>query len=107
MIYLYQVKRYEIHTNKSIEIGGSKMEKFKKGAEYKLLRRGGNDAKRTFEVLGISHSVMKIQIKIIGRVEVFDLKVDYKGIEYISLGCGFPMYENPSAIDIIEQETIK
>lgn len=75
------------------------MNKFKK-AEYKLFKRNGEEAVRTFKVLGINHSQMKIQIEIIGKVVVCDLKEDYKGVEYISLGFNFPMYENPSATDI-------
>ena len=78
------------------------MTTFKKGMEYKLIRRNGDIAVRTFIVLGRNNTNMKIQISILGKVIVCDLKVDeLQKCEVISLGYEFPMYENPYATDRI------
>ena len=75
--------------------------KFKKGAEYKLYRKSGEEAQRTFTVVDISHKQMLIKVK--GGINgVHSFKVSNTGdAEIITLGMNDRNYLNPSSKDII------
>lgn len=74
--------------------------KFEIGKEYKLIKRNGETAVKTFTVEKISHKNMKVLVK--GGIHgVFDLRIDKNGDEMISLGMIQRNYLNPFATDIL------
>ena len=75
--------------------------KFHKGAEYKLFRKSGEVADRTFTVVDISHKQMRIKVS--GGINgIKDFKVSRDGNELITLGMNDRNYLNPSSTDIIK-----
>ena len=75
---------------------------FEIGAEYKLIKRNGEEAVRTFTVEKISHKKMAIMVK--GGIHgIFNMKLDNKGNEMIILSMNDHNYLCPSATDKISQ----
>lgn len=78
------------------------MARFEVGAEYKLIRQNGEEAVRTFTVEKISHKKMAIMVK--GGIHgIFNMTLDRKGNEMISLGMSDRNYICPCATDIINK----
>jgi len=76
-------------------------EEFRIGAEYKLLRKDGSEAVRTFTVTNISHKNMAIQVK--GGINgIYSIKQSGDH-EVILLGMKDRNYLNPSSKDVIRQ----
>lgn len=76
------------------------MATFEIGKEYKLIRKNGEIAQRTFTVEKISHKNMAIMVK--GGIHgVFNMSLSNKGDEMISLGVNDRNYLNPCATDIL------
>ena len=74
--------------------------KFEIGAEYKLYRKNGTEAVRSFKVEKISHKNMAIMVK--GGIHgIFKIFTDKKGNEMISLGMEDRNYLCPCATDKI------
>lgn len=75
--------------------------KFQPGHEYKLYRKSGEEAVRTFTVEKVSHSKMAIMVK--GGIRgIYKMKISRDGDEMILLGMDDRNYLNPSAKDIIK-----
>lgn len=78
------------------------MTKFEIGAEYKLIKRNGELAARTFTVEKISHKKMAIMVK--GGIHgIFNMTTDNKGNELIIIGMNDRNYLCPSAADKISK----
>lgn len=78
------------------------MTQFIIGAEYKLIKRNGEEAVRTFTVEKISHKKMAIMVK--GGIHgVFNMTLDRKGNETILLGMADRNYLCPCATDVINK----
>lgn len=76
--------------------------KFEIGAEYKLIKKNGEEAVRTFTVEKISHKKMAIMVK--GGIHgIFNITLSNKGDEMISLGMCDRNYLNPCATDKISK----
>ena len=72
--------------------------KFEIGAKYKLIRKNGEEAARTFTVEKVSHKNMAVMVK--GGIHgIFKITVDRKGNEMIALGMSDRNYLNPCATD--------
>lgn len=78
------------------------MTTFQIGAEYKLIKRNGEEAVRTFTVEKISHKKMAVMVK--GGIHgIFNMKLDNKGNEMIVLGMADRNYLCPCSTDIISK----
>lgn len=73
--------------------------KFQLGAEYKLYRKNGEDAVRTFKVINLSQKNMAIKVK--GGVNgIYRIK-DSGDCQILLLGMNDRNYLSPSSKDII------
>ena len=74
--------------------------KFHPGHEYKLYKKSGEEAVRTFTVEKVSHNKLAVMVK--GGIHgIFNMKVSRGGDEMILLGMSDRNYLNPSSKDII------
>lgn len=80
--------------------GDSGTSQFHAGSEYKLIRKNGELAARTFFVEKVSHKNLAIKVK--GGINgIFNLKIANDGNEMIMLGMNDRNYLNPSSADIV------
>ena len=84
---------------KNSETDANSTKEFQLGAEYKLYRRSGEEAVRTFKVINLSQKNKAIKVK--GGINgIFNIK-DSTDCQILLLGMGDRNYLNPSSKDIL------